>query len=254
MRTADFDYFLPEELIAQTPVEPRDHSRLMVVHRSNGTREHKHFYDILDYLNPNDCLVLNDTFKNLMSNNRFKGEIDNVIDFGLYTYNNIYKNNYQNYAFSLYQKYTYFDVCRILDWSKDETATIYGYKYDLKTNTFPVFINYHKDEEISDSIKYEDVFISRNILVAISKNKRNLSSADILNIKNAKNNNTKILLFVRKNKDDKENSKEFYFLGEIASTGNFEEFLMPSNDTAVKIEYLLETPVKEELYDYIVNK
>ena len=45
MRTADFDYNLPEELIAQTPVEPRDHSRLMVVHRGDGTREHKHFYD-----------------------------------------------------------------------------------------------------------------------------------------------------------------------------------------------------------------
>ena len=61
MRTADFDYFLPEELIAQTPVEPRDHSRLMVVHRGDGTREHKHFYDILDYLNPVDALVINET-------------------------------------------------------------------------------------------------------------------------------------------------------------------------------------------------
>ena len=61
MRTADFDYFLPEELIAQTPVEPRDHSRLMVVHRNDGTREHKHFYDILDYLNAGDALVINET-------------------------------------------------------------------------------------------------------------------------------------------------------------------------------------------------
>ena len=61
MRTADFDYNLPEELIAQTPVEPRDHSRLMVVHRGDGTREHKHFYDILDYLNPGDALVINET-------------------------------------------------------------------------------------------------------------------------------------------------------------------------------------------------
>ncbi len=61
MRTADFDYYLPEELIAQTPVEPRDHSRLMVVHRATGVREHKHFYDILDYLNPNDALVINET-------------------------------------------------------------------------------------------------------------------------------------------------------------------------------------------------
>ncbi|MBE5797109.1 MAG: tRNA preQ1(34) S-adenosylmethionine ribosyltransferase-isomerase QueA [Clostridiales bacterium] len=61
MRTADFDYHLPEELIAQTPVEPRDHSRLMVVHRGDGTREHKHFYDIIDYLNPGDALVINET-------------------------------------------------------------------------------------------------------------------------------------------------------------------------------------------------
>ena len=61
MRTADFDYYLPEELIAQTPVEPRDHSRLMVVHRKDGTREHKHFYDILDYLRAGDALVINET-------------------------------------------------------------------------------------------------------------------------------------------------------------------------------------------------
>ena len=61
MRTADFDYHLPEELIAQTPVEPRDHSRLMVVHRGDETREHKHFYDIIDYLNPGDALVINET-------------------------------------------------------------------------------------------------------------------------------------------------------------------------------------------------
>ncbi len=61
MRTADFDYNLPEELIAQTPVEPRDHSRLMVVHRKDGTREHRHFYDVIDCLNPGDALVINET-------------------------------------------------------------------------------------------------------------------------------------------------------------------------------------------------
>ena len=61
MRTADFDYDLPEELIAQTPAEPRDSSRLLVYHRKNGAIEHKHFYDIIDYLNPSDALVLNET-------------------------------------------------------------------------------------------------------------------------------------------------------------------------------------------------
>ena len=61
MKTSDFDYFLPEELIAQHPVEPRDHSRMMVVHRSDGSIEHKHFYDVIDYLHPGDALVINET-------------------------------------------------------------------------------------------------------------------------------------------------------------------------------------------------
>lgn len=61
MKTSDFDYVLPEELIAQTPVEPRDHSRLMVIHRTDGTREDKHFYDIIDYLHEGDALVINET-------------------------------------------------------------------------------------------------------------------------------------------------------------------------------------------------
>ena len=61
MKLSDFMYDLPEERIAQTPVEPRDHSRLMVLHRDTGAIEHRHFYDIIDYLNPGDCLVINDT-------------------------------------------------------------------------------------------------------------------------------------------------------------------------------------------------
>ena len=61
MKTSDFDYELPPERIAQTPVEPRDHSRLMVLHRNSGEIEHRHFYDIVEYLNPGDVLVVNET-------------------------------------------------------------------------------------------------------------------------------------------------------------------------------------------------
>lgn len=61
MKTSDFNYDLPEELIAQTPAEPRDHSRLLVYHRQSGQIEHRHFYDIIDYLRPGDALVVNET-------------------------------------------------------------------------------------------------------------------------------------------------------------------------------------------------
>ena len=61
MHINDFDYNLPEELIAQFPADKRDHSRLMVVDRSTGSVEHRHFYDILEYLKAGDCLVLNNS-------------------------------------------------------------------------------------------------------------------------------------------------------------------------------------------------
>ena len=61
MNVSDFDYDLPEELIAQKPADKRDACRLLVIHRSSGQLEHRHFSDILEYLRPGDCLVFNDS-------------------------------------------------------------------------------------------------------------------------------------------------------------------------------------------------
>lgn len=61
MKLDDFDFYLPEELIAQEPIAKRDASRLMIIHREGGNIEHRIFSDIIDYINPGDCLVLNDT-------------------------------------------------------------------------------------------------------------------------------------------------------------------------------------------------
>jgi S-adenosylmethionine:tRNA ribosyltransferase-isomerase len=61
LKTHDFWYDLPEELIAQTPLQQRDSSRLLALDRVTGRTAHKHFYDIIDYLQPGDCLVMNDS-------------------------------------------------------------------------------------------------------------------------------------------------------------------------------------------------
>ncbi len=61
MKTSDYSFDLPEELIAQTPIEPRDHSRLMVLDRQTGGITHRHFYDVIDFLKPGDLLVVNDS-------------------------------------------------------------------------------------------------------------------------------------------------------------------------------------------------
>ena len=154
----------------------------------------------------------------------------------------------------LYQKYTYEDVCRLLNWENSEVPlNIGGYKYDKKTKTFPVFINYDKAEDISDTTRYEDHFTSRQTLIAISKSGRSIQSEDVQNFLKAKERGIQVELFVRKNKEDKI-SKEFYYLGHMNSSGNAKEFVMPNTDkNAVEIEWILDEPVREDIYEYIVN-
>ena len=61
MKTKDFDYYLPEELIAQTPLEKRDESRLMRLDKETGAISHQHFYELPEFLKPGDCLILNNS-------------------------------------------------------------------------------------------------------------------------------------------------------------------------------------------------
>lgn len=120
--------------------------------------------------------------------------------------------------------------------------------------TFPIFINYDKQDNISDTTKYEDHFAAENRLIAISKSGRSMDSEDVQNFLNATERGIDVQLFVRKNKDDKI-SKEFYYLGRVIATGNAKQFVMPNTDkTAVEIEWELETPVREDIYQYIVNE
>ena len=196
--------------------------------------------------------VASKEFLSLLKNVFFKDMIYELIDFGLRRYSKNYSNSYKDTCFQLYQKYTYEDVCRLLEWEKGEVAlNIGGYKFDKTTKTYPVFINYDKHDGIDDSINYEDRFISESKLIAISKSGRTTSSDDVVQAYNADKDNVKMYLFVRKNKDDKI-SKEFYFLGSIRAIGNPNQFIMKNtNKTAVEIEYQLLTPVRSDIYEYI---
>ena len=177
-----------------------------------------------------------------------------LVDFGISRYERDYSNSYEQTDLVLYQKYTYEDVCRLLNWEYNEVPlNIGGYKYDKKTKTFPVFINYDKSDGISDTIKYEDHFTSNKSLVTISKSGRSLLSEDVQNFLKAKERGIQVELFVRKNKDDKI-SKEFYYLGHMTASGNAKEFTMANTDkTAVEIEWILDVPVREDIYEYIMN-
>lgn len=195
-----------------------------------------------------------DEFSRMLQNPDFYQILKELVDFGISRYRGNYSNRYQDTSFVLYQKYTYEDVCRLLEWENNEVPlNLGGYKYDRKTKTLPVFINYDKEDDIQDTIKYEDHFESPNRLIAISKQSRTKNSEDVQNFLHAQGRGIDVELFVRKNKDDKI-SKEFYYLGRMKATGQATEFIMANTDkTAVEIEWELDTPVREDIYEYIVN-
>lgn len=193
-------------------------------------------------------------FTTLLSNADFRKQITEVVDFGLFRNERYFGTRYKDTSFNLYAKYTYDDVCRLLDWEKGEVPlNIGGYKYDQKTKTLPIFVNYDKDEDVKVTQRYEDSFINEQSMFWISKSGRTISSSDVQSALNADRLGIKLDLFVRKNKDDKM-SKEFYYLGRLHATGDAQEFVMPDTDkTAVKIKYSLETPVRQDIYDYLVG-
>lgn len=196
------------------------------------------------------------SFAEMLANNDFYNILKELVDFGISRYKRDYSKTYGQTDLVLYQKYTYEDVCRLLNWEQNEVPlNIGGYKFDKKTKTFPVFINYDKAENISDTTRYEDHFVPgfRDRLIAISKSGRSMQSEDVQNFLKAKERGIQVELFVRKNKDDKI-SKEFYYLGHMTASGNVKEFTMANTEkTAVEIEWILDVPVREDIYEYIVN-
>ena len=198
--------------------------------------------------------AVSDSFSKMLKNKDFYNMIKELVEFGKYRYQRDYSNRYLDTDLVLYQKYTYEDACRLLGWEHNEVPlNIGGYKYDKHTKTFPVFINYDKDEDIQDTVKYEDHFVSPDNLIAISKSNRTVRSDDVQNFINAKERGITVELFVRKNKDDKI-SKEFYYLGRMEATGKTHEFIMANTtSSAVEIEWKLNTPVRRDIYEYIVS-
>ncbi len=203
--------------------------------------------------NDDGSYSLSSKFQEELSNNNFKEMILELLDFGIDQWKEKYGQTYRDTNFTLYQKYTYEDVCRLLNWKKNLNAqNIGGYYYDSDTKTLPVFINYHKAE---DAIAYEDRFVSEGHLIALSKHPRKVTSSDAVHIykQSEEDKNNRIFLFIRKNKDDNE-AKEFYFLGEIFAEGSPRQIYMEkTKDNAFEIDYRLDVPVRSDIYDYIVS-
>lgn len=192
--------------------------------------------------------IINDIFKSALQDEKFYFQINEILDFALEKYQKYYQNKYKNTNLVLYQKYTYEEVCYLLNWpQKINPNAMAGYFYEKTTHTLPVFINYIAPDK--KRVDYTNEFLSNTLITAYSKSNRKLDSSDAKHIYNAKEEQNKLYLFVRKPSEDKE-AKEFYFLGEITAQGN-PEFAPKYN--GFKILYKLDTPVRADIFDYLTT-
>ena len=192
-------------------------------------------------------------FAKALLDEEFKRQVLEVLDFGISRNRTQYADTYEDTSFVLNAKYTYEEVCRLMNWEKNINGqNLGGYFYDKATNTFPVFINYDKAPDISESIQYEDRFESPSKLIAISKGNRTLNSPEIRRLREWPGNGLKTYLFMRKNKNDR-GGKEFYFLGEVHPTGELQAIKTKSGDNAVEIGYELNQPVRQDIYEFMLS-
>lgn len=195
-----------------------------------------------------DDYTINNHFADILKDNIFKTQIIEIIDFALTRYNQYYTNQYKDTDLVLYRKYTYEEVCYLLNWpQKINPNAMAGYFYEKTTHTMPVFINYIKPDK--KRVDYANEFLADNLITAYSKSNRKLDSTDAKHIYQAKEEKNKLYLFVRKPNEDKE-AKEFYFLGEIEALGQPE---IATKYNGFKILYQLKTAIRADIFDYLTN-
>ena len=187
-------------------------------------------------------------FAQFLSKDFYRKHLEDVIDFGLLRYENIYCSSE---SLKLYEKYSRKDVCRLLNWPHDDSSTMYGYR--VKHNTCPIFVTYEKNEDISESTKYEDQFVNKEIFSWMTRSNVKLDSKEPKAIINHMETNLGIHLFIKKSDDE---GKDFYYIGQVTPFDWLETTIKNNKGEdlpIVNFKFKILQEVKDELYSYFVN-
>ncbi len=149
------------------------------------------------------------------------------------------------------EKYTRKDACRLLNWEKEEQSTIYGYK--IKHQTCPIFVTYHKGEDVEASVNYGDTFINPEVFHWYTRSRRTTKSEEVQKIIKSREKNIDIHLFVKKDDDE---GGDFYYLGEVTpNLDSVKDTTMLHQDgqelSVVTMNLLLQESVDQQIYDYL---
>jgi SOS-response transcriptional repressor LexA len=192
-------------------------------------------------------------FKILLEQSQFKAYLLDSINYSIYRFNQIFDLKKWNDGFVLYQKYARKDVFRILNVKENPVGiNVGGYLVSPDSKHCPIFVNYHKEENISESTKYEDEFINNKVFDWMSKSKRTLLSNDVQSILGLKG-DIRLPLFIKKNNDE---GDEFYYMGDVFPEKDKVEQTTMNNDkgqkvSVVKFRFNLHPPVSDVMYHYL---
>ncbi len=206
-----------------------------------------------DLVNFEDGVIsISEYFKNQLSIPTFHRYLLDSVYYGITRFDQTFVLDKYIDGFLLHHKYSRKDICRILNWEKNEESTMYG--YSIKYNTCPIFVNYHKDENIAASTKFEDKFINNSYFQWFSKPRRNIESKDVSAIKNH-NNELRLSLFIKKSNGE---GSDFYYMGDVNPVQeSFEETTILDDHgksvSVVKVIFKLNQPVEDSLYDYLTK-
>ncbi len=198
-----------------------------------------------------NSIHIGQTLRDFLSNNTFVEFINDNINYSIRKFNDEFNNSEFNNGFIYYKKYSRKDVFRILNWDKNPLAqNVGGYMIKEDKKDCAIFVNYHKSDDASDSIKYLDGFIDNSTFKWMSKNNRYLKSPDVQAIINSNNYKMRIPLFINRSKNE---GNDLYYIGDLTPlTNEFKESKI-ANKPVVTAIFKINKPVESNLYEYLTS-
>lgn len=194
-----------------------------------------------------EVVDLTETFKSQLDNDSYRDYVEDILR--LAQYNN--EVHYEGQSdLIIYKKYSRKDFLKIKNFKNDESSTVYGYK--VKDDMVPIFVTYHKQDDISETTQYEDEFLSQNEMKWFTRANRHLRTEEVQKILHHQAANRIIYLFVKK--EDAEGT-QFYYLGTAHVIKDTEvETTMPNGAPVVTMHLSLDRPVRDDIYRYLVKQ
>lgn len=194
-----------------------------------------------------DRAVQSPLLRKCVSNVKLREHMLDAISCGISIFNSEYQGA-DELGLVPYKKYSRKDVCRILNWEKNEDSTIYGYR--VKNNSCPIFVTYNKKDDISETTKYDEDFVDQNVFSWMTKSDRNLESTDVISIRGAGKTGLKIPFFINKSDDE---GREFYYLGQVDPVIDGINQTIISDKPVVNIPLKFRLSVRDDIYEYLTS-